>query len=299
MAYYVAADGGGTKTKFRLLDGGGETVSEVTLPGSNPTAIGVEAAVALLQKGTAEAARAGGIGLSEISRGAFFVPVLWRTKDVLKGAFPFPAEVRSDAEAALWAALGPRDGMVVLSGTGSFVRGRFQRKEAMTGGWGAALGDRGSGYAIGLGLLQEAARRFDRGQKEDRLLQAVEKALKVSALEEVKGLQTEKEGLPPARIAALCPVAAALAEQGEEQVLKILEQAAADLADQAEACAEQLGLSGGGLFPLGVTGGVMQSGVAAWICCKKALESRFPRAEVFLSRREPMDGAADYIRSLL
>ena len=35
MAYYVAADGGGTKTKFRLLDGGGETVSEVTLPGSN------------------------------------------------------------------------------------------------------------------------------------------------------------------------------------------------------------------------------------------------------------------------
>lgn len=299
MGYYVVADGGGTKTKFRLLDAEGRTAAETTLPGSNPTAIGVKTAVAVLQKGVEEVARMAGIGLPEIGRGAFFVPVLWRTREVLKGVFPFPAEVRSDTEAALWTALGSSDGLVALSGTGSFVRGRFQGKEVLVGGWGAALGDRGSGYAIGLGLLQAAAEQFDRGQRESPLLGEVERVLGVSSLEQVKSRQAEKGFLAPTQVAGLCPVAAELAERGDERALAVLERAAEDLADQAAACAERLGLSCDAAFPLGVTGGVMGGGGPAWNCCGRALKKQFPRANVFLPRREPIDGAADYMKSLI
>lgn len=199
----------------------------------------------------------------------------------------------------MWAALGPKDGITALSGTGSFVRGRFQGREVLVGGWGAAIGDGGSGYSIGLAALRHAAKCFDEGRREDALLREVEKAFQIESFERVKALQARKDFLTPARVAALCPVVTELAGQGETAALEMLEQAAKDMAGQVAICAERLGLSRNSTFSLGLTGGVVRNDPLTWSLFKRTLGEQFGTAEIFLSVREPIHGAADYMRSFI
>ena len=70
----------------------------------------------------------------------------------------------SDLDSGLAAALdATRPGILVISGTGSFVAGRNAAgKIARVGGWGHLLGDHGSGYWIALTGLRHAIREYDR-----------------------------------------------------------------------------------------------------------------------------------------
>jgi N-acetylglucosamine kinase-like BadF-type ATPase len=73
-------------------------------------------------------------------------------------------DVQSDAEIALDAAFGDESGVVVIAGTGSMVLGRTRGgTRERSGGWGARLGDPGSGHALGRAGLRAVADAFDGG----------------------------------------------------------------------------------------------------------------------------------------
>ncbi len=65
-------------------------------------------------------------------------------------------KVMSDADLALDSCFQDADGMVAILGTGSIFVARVGRKKIKLGGYGRAIGDVGSGYAIG----QEAVRAY-------------------------------------------------------------------------------------------------------------------------------------------
>jgi glucosamine kinase len=70
--------------------------------------------------------------------------------------------VVTDAEAALHDAFRDGPGIVLIAGTGSVAWGRGpDGRVARAGGWGALLGDEGSGYALGLGALRAVLRAHD------------------------------------------------------------------------------------------------------------------------------------------
>src|SRR5690606_14401309 len=70
--------------------------------------------------------------------------------------------ITTDAEAALADAFGDEPGILLIAGTGSIAWGRAEDGRLVRcGGWGALLGDEGSGYALGLGALGSAARAAD------------------------------------------------------------------------------------------------------------------------------------------
>ena len=75
-----------------------------------------------------------------------------------------PVDVTHDAEIALEAAFGDAGGTIVLVGTGSLVYARSESGEAYrAGGWGATLGDDGSGTALGRATLRAALATYDGG----------------------------------------------------------------------------------------------------------------------------------------
>jgi N-acetylglucosamine kinase-like BadF-type ATPase len=121
-------------------------------------------------------------------------------------------EVLSDAQIAHLGALGGRDGLLILAGTGSIVVGCADHgRWARAGGFGPLLGDEGSGFWIGRAWLRATT------QGEDflparRLIEAAN---------------------PIQRIAELTPKVFARARRGDPRARAIVAEAQRHLADQA------------------------------------------------------------------
>ena len=145
----IGIDAGGTKTAaLARLDG---PATRFSGPGAQVLRDGTEATADALASIVEEARAAHGgptlgrvvVGLAGAGRAeqreAMTHALQARLGEV-------PVDVTHDAEIALEAAFGESGGTVVLVGTGSCVYARTDEGEAFrAGGWGATLGDDGSG----------------------------------------------------------------------------------------------------------------------------------------------------------
>jgi N-acetylmuramic acid 6-phosphate etherase len=94
--------------------------------------------------------------------------------------------VGSDLDSGHAAAFGAgRDGILVISGTGSCVYGRHRKRIARVGGWGHLLGDRGSGYWLALSSLRAEIANFDYTGRTSRALQGVLRRLCLNSPEQL------------------------------------------------------------------------------------------------------------------
>ena len=164
---FVGLDAGGTKTAALASQGGPTT--RLDGPGAQVLRDGPEAVAATLATLVRDAqASSGGadlggvaVGLAGAGRAEQREAVMRALQTRLDGT---PVLVTHDADVALEAAFGPGGGMLVLVGTGSLVYARTDDGETLrAGGWGAALGDDGSGTALGRGALRAALAAYDGG----------------------------------------------------------------------------------------------------------------------------------------
>lgn len=158
--YAIGLDGGGTKTEVAMLSAQGETIymgrlgplNPVSYPDS-PAKIAEElarfidadcAAICVACAGAADKAKAEGV------------------KRAMDGIFAGPVFVRTDGENSLYTALGERDGVALISGTGSICYAQKGGITARSGGRGHVLDDAGSAYAIGRDHTQRRYTRIGR-----------------------------------------------------------------------------------------------------------------------------------------
>jgi glucosamine kinase len=144
----------------------------------------------------------------------------------LEQVLPFRrTRIVTDGHIAVAGALGDRDGIVAVLGTGSvFVvqRGRVQRE---IGGKGLILGDEASGAWIGRSLLAAALRADDGFEPLTPLLQTV-----LAQNGGVAGIIAFAKAATPADFAALAPLvtgspdlaALAIMDQGTRQILQAI-----------------------------------------------------------------------------
>ena len=127
------------------------------------------------------------------------------------------------------------------------------------GGWGYLLGDEGSGYAIGRAALRhDASQHWKRGTPASRpLTDIVLNALDVNSVTELTGAIYGNAD-PRHAIAALAPLVAAAADDGDADAETILDEAAADLAKLVARTAHSVGADNAG-FPLAVSGGLLMN----------------------------------------
>ena len=163
----IGIDVGGTKNELALCDDSGRVLNRLLAPGSNASEFGAETAsqrvaaqVKELMKdfpgAPVEALYAGlAGGCAPQTKAAIhrtLTELLPNVKRIENG---------SDALNGLYACVGAKDGMVVISGTGTSAFVRRGGRLTQVGGWGYLIDDAGAGYALGKGVLNAAYRDYD------------------------------------------------------------------------------------------------------------------------------------------
>lgn len=129
----------------------------------------------------------------------------------------------------------------MIAGTGSNFVGRASDGTIYTaGGWGPALGDEGSGFWIGQEALRAGFWAKDRGVPTE-LLKVIGEFWGVGSLGEIVEKANER---PSPDFAALAPVVARSAEDGDELAAAVLERAGTELAEQVMLVALKMQESG-------------------------------------------------------
>ncbi len=187
--------------------------------------------------------------------------------------------VGSDLDSGFAAAFGPgRDGIFIVSGTGSCVSGRNGERSARAGGWGHLLGDHGSGYWIALTGLRNAIREYDRNGKTSPALRKTLTRLCLNAPEQ---LIDWLAGATKDEVAALAPIFL-------HEDKGLLLQAASFLAMDCAAVARKLRLEAP---TVALAGGVLQNNrnLRQWVTHR--IRTMLPKSRVILAPRESAVGA--------
>ncbi|MEU7979626.1 BadF/BadG/BcrA/BcrD ATPase family protein [Micromonospora sp. NPDC049081] len=197
--------------------------------------------------------------------------------------------VTDDSVTAYLGALGPVPGAVVAAGTGTVVlaadaTGRTARAD----GWGADLGDRGSGHWIGRTAIRLALRDRDRDRTAPGpLADAVD-----TAWGPVETLPARWRDDPPTpeRIAGFAGTVAELARAGDDGARRIWCRAGELLAESAVGALHRLGL-GTTPVPVAGTGGVFRAEDLLWPSFTAALRAGAPAARPVPAAGDPLAGA--------
>lgn len=187
----------------------------------------------------------------------------------------------------------PPPRVLVLSGTGSCCFGRApDGKTAKLGGWGHVLGDKGSGYEIGLRALRAVVYYFDRDGEWSLLGRRLLRALQLNEPNDLIGWA---QAAGKADLAALAPEVFAARKHGDRIAADILEGAAESLARDAADCARRLSRPGRPVqFVLAGSVLLKQPGFAKNV--ERVLKRRWPRAIVTPLKQESVRGAVELAR---
>lgn len=302
VTYYLGFDGGGSKTECVVLDEVDRVVAQAVAGPSNPLRVGFDQATAELTTAAATALasadlrtrhlRAVCAGLGGSGRPSMAQSVMSFLKETFPTSFVHAA---TDLEVALEAAVGSRPGVVLIAGTGSSAYGRNAAGEvARAGGHGPWIGDEGSAFDIGRRSVAAVASARDLGAALPPLGERIQKALEISAWDEVIDRIAQNPGgvFPP-----LFPIVVEAAEAGDNVARDILASAAAALADLAAVVVRRLGLQKAE-FALAKSGGVFGRSALLDAPLDAALEQFAPCARVFLLKVSPAVGAARLARRL-
>jgi N-acetylglucosamine kinase-like BadF-type ATPase len=259
--YFLAIDGGGSKTLAIIVDAAGRESGRGVAGSSNHEAVGRERAVAELHSAARAAMaqaeltmplEAAWLGLAGVDHQHDVDALLPRVRDLAR-----TVTMTNDAELVLGALPGSI-GVAVIAGTGSIALGQNAASEtARAGGWGHVMGDEGSGYAIGREALQAAVRAADGRGQATVLLEGILATWDLASPELLLG--HVYRAFDKTAIAALAPLVLTSAGQGDTRARRIVRRAANELALAVTTVGRALHFSRERL-PLALGGGLLAHG---------------------------------------
>ena len=292
---FMGIDGGGSKLRVSIVDADLDQLSSLTAGSVNPSIVGRDAARERIRKGIFQSASSANIRREDIAAVGIGIAGAsnlhsddWlreTVKPALPHAFIAPS---SDLEIALIGALGKRQGILILAGTGSAVFGLTpDGRRLQVGGWGYLLGDQGSSFWIGSQLLKHVTATFDAGGEGGMtaLGRACLDQLGLSDPRELVAWVYRSEMAPAVRIASLAPFVLRLADAGDELAREILHCAARHLAQQLETMSRRLNYAEA---PIAFAGGLLDNN--NWFSRELAMRLALPERPAV--KYKPVIGAA-------
>jgi N-acetylmuramic acid 6-phosphate etherase len=239
---YLGIEGGGTRTIALLADGDGTALKRVESGPANLRLLTDPQLVRHLRDLAANFPIPGSLAIG--LAGAWTTNDRKRIRSAGSKVWPgVPCYATNDLETAFAAACadgGPDSRQVlIVSGTGSACYSRnLDGDELKVGGWGHLLGDKGSGYSIGLRALKAAIYYYDRNGEWPSLGRRLLRALQLNEPDELVGWAQEAAKNEIARLAQ----EVLLAWQANDKVAgDIAKSAAHTLAEDAASCARRMG----------------------------------------------------------
>lgn len=249
---YLGIDAGATKTHAVLYDDDGNVLYETTQGHGNIIVNETEAiqnvTTAIAQclkqvKATDDLKVLLGMAGIEISNKSNELTAL------LKNEFSSLKQVKimNDGYLGMVAALKGRDGIFVISGTGSVVYGKKHDRLVRVGGYGHLLGDEGSAYWIGHELFKGLTTFIDDDQFDIPLYTAL---LASEGISEKDAYQLIKKfyTLSKEEVAQYALWVSQHAENGDQEAIEILKNAGASLAKQTKSLMRRLNFISKPLF---------------------------------------------------
>jgi N-acetylmuramic acid 6-phosphate etherase len=182
--------------------------------------------------------------------------------------------------------------ILVLSGTGSCCFGEAGDRTLRYGGWGHILGDRGSGYEIGLNALKAVIHAFDANGQWPALGQRFLQAL---VLNEPDDLIDWVKRAEKAEVAALAVDVFAAAAKRDPLARAVVDAAAKSLAHDGAQCASRL-IKRAQTAQFVLAGSVLVRQPAFAARVRGCLLELWPKAEVVTLEREAVWGALALVR---
>ncbi|MBR0509768.1 MAG: hypothetical protein IJJ85_06585 [Clostridia bacterium] len=292
MICFLGLDGGGSGSTAVLCDETGAVVRRAKGGGLNFLGIGMDAArenlralVSDVTEGSAYAVAAAGIGCAALDG----IADEKLTEALCGGTVPCKAIcLDSDVSMALFAVKERGCAAAAICGTGSMAAGRLPDGTVIhTGGWGARLGDEGSGYRLSVEAVRAALSYADGVGEHTALYDAVMDFFRCRT----KGELIARFYDPPVstrEVAAFAPVFFGIAAKGDHAANTILNCQVLSFTDTVSALMRRLPQG----TPLGVWGGIFEHHAPFRDLFIQTLSSRFPQTEVSLLPCAPEVAAA-------
>lgn len=230
----VGIDGGGTSTEFVLCDFKGRVKNRVQLGPSNPNDIGFEKSYDVLKNGLSELLNPWG-GLSARIDGMFAGlsgGTVGSNRERFRTFFQIllpnaRCENGSDAENAITLGLEEKDGITLISGTGSVAFFQRNGRIGRVGGWGYLFDRAGGGYNIGHDGIYAALLAYDGLGPTTLLTKKLEAAIGMPVHEALPDFYRRGKQY----IASFAPVVFAACEEGDPAAVEIINHTAAYLSE--------------------------------------------------------------------
>ena len=300
MKTYLGVDGGGSKTRFLLIDEEGKVLGTHTEGSAYHLEIGLETLEAMLVRGigsTLQQARMRPAGLTFAFLG---LPAYGEDRSLQARLDAAPAAALpagryrcgNDMVCGWAGALAGAEGINIVAGTGSIAYGEYAGRNARAGGWGELFSDEASAYW----LAREGLRLFSRmsdGRSPRGALHALVR--RHFALEEDLDLCAAiygKSVSQRSQLAQLSRLVAEAASGGDPAARALFGQAVTELADIVDAVRDQLRVPAELDLPLSYSGGLFQLRELLLEPFEAALAARARRYRLSAARLPPDAGAA-------
>lgn len=253
--YYLAIDGGGTKTALLLADRDGRVIRSHTTTACNPVDLGFDAACEVLSAAIKEIS--GDIPRSEIT---LFAGIAGGTSAGMQehlhsffDAQGFAAfENDSDNKNIIAAGLGDLDGISLILGTGICAYVKRDGVYSRVAGWGYLIDKGGSGYNLGQDALNAYFSAHD-GSGEPTLISEEVDALYEGGIDAIMSyIYADKKKA----VASFAPAVYKALERGDGTARRILER---NMRVAAEiVAAARRSFPDGAVVPLVISGGLTE-----------------------------------------
>ncbi|MDP6904375.1 MAG: N-acetylmuramic acid 6-phosphate etherase [Verrucomicrobiota bacterium] len=298
--YTLGIEGGGTRTVALMVDATGQTVLRREFGSGNLRLLDERGLASLLRSITRAFPRPDAVGLG--LAGARTKADQTRVKEACGKIWKkVPVRVTHDLDVALMAAFNQREkspyaaSVLVLSGTGSCCYGRAaDGRTAKMGGWGHILGDKGSGYEIGLRGLKAVVFYLDR---DGTWSQLGERLLAATGCNEPDELIDWAALADKHTVAALAVEVFAARKKRDAIARDIIVGAVSSLAKDAVNCARKLA-GNKETVEFILAGGVLLQQPSFVRETAAAIRKRWPEAKVGTLRREGVWGAVTLCKDL-
>lgn len=298
--YYLAVDGGGTKTDVVCVDTSGSVVGRGLSGPTNLTSTSVGAASFNLVEAIRQAVET----LPENDQSGFPIMVMGLAgidsqKEYDEAFTVFSRAVAhykiekfilvNDSVIALENGSEAPNSIILISGTGSICFGRNESQaQAKTSGMDYLLTDQGSGYAIGRRVLREAVKSFDGRAPKSILEDLVCEYFKIPSIADLKN-EVYHPPLNKIEVADLAPLCSTAFERSDSVAKDIFDRTIAELVTMVMAVVRKLELDSK-QFDLVLSGSVTK---VPYInqSIAEILRSEFSQINIVVPKGRPVFGA--------
>lgn len=286
---FLAADSGGSKTIWVLIDSSGKRLKEYRTKGLGAVEEGILPVGEIVEKISAEIREGYDVQGIYLSLGG---PNVSEVSQALKRSWPnVPVKVEREAcgDAILYAASFLGCSAVVMCGTGSTAIGDTENGRCFSGGWGPIYGDGGSGGGMGRDALCLFLRSLDGMDNIGQLCSLFSDLTDGLDVKKFTGRMEVKKralGLSREYLASMAPQIYHLAEQGDETAVRLYREAAEEIASMAYSVSTH-----SPEFSVLLCGGFFKNKPYLLDWCKNAFAKKSPAALCYNEKFSPIIAA--------